>query len=100
MRIPKKFQKYFWDAPVETLQWQEHKYFIISRFLNRGSMEALRWLERNYHFMASMPDFLSSTHARKLTKRTINFWKQYFGMEELPWETATYKRLRESCWID
>jgi hypothetical protein len=100
MDIPQRFHKLFWDVSPANLQWQEHKYFIIARFLNFGTIEALQWLEQRYRFMAEMPALLNSTHARKLDKKTLNFWKQYFDLNELPWETETYKRLRKKFWVD
>ena len=100
MNIPEEYHKLFWDVPVEKLEWPQHKYFIMARFLNWGTMSALRWLQQEHHFMADVPDFMRSTHARKLDKRTLNFWKMYFGLEQLPWETETYRRLRKNSWID
>lgn len=100
MKMPKPFTKLFWDVPCRELHWETHKYFIMARFLNFGTMEALRWLEANHRFLDEMPDFLVSTHARKLDKKTLSFWKKYCGVEQLPWETPTYKKLRESSWVD
>lgn len=100
MKIPKPYQKIFWDVPCSDLHWQQHKYFVIARFLSYGSMAALQWLENHHHFLSEMPEFLASTHARRLDKKTLNFWKMYYGIEQLSWETPTYKRLRQGSWID
>lgn len=99
MQIPKNYRHIFWDVSTSTLKWEKHKYFVIARFLNFGTLEALTWLEKKYRFMSEMPAFLVTTHARKLDKKTLNFWKLYFDLDELPWETPTYKRLRKKFWI-
>ncbi len=99
MKIPSRWQNLFWDTPHDKLEWEKHKYFIIARFLNFGTMEALQWLEAEHQFLAEMPVFLASTHARKLDKKTLNFWKIYFGLERLPWEAPEYKRLRSKTWV-
>jgi len=48
MKIPKSLHKFFWDVDVEKLDPKEKKYFVISRLLDKGDVEAVKWVRKNY----------------------------------------------------
>ena len=48
MKIPKSLHRYFWDVNVEKLDPAKKPYFVISRLLDKGNVEAARWVRDNY----------------------------------------------------
>lgn len=47
-RIPKKFYQYFWDVDVKKLNPQKYPYFVIARLLDKGDIEAVRWVRKHF----------------------------------------------------
>lgn len=99
MKIPAEYQIFFGDRPLESLEWEKDKYYITARFLEYGNFRALNWLEENYAFREFLPEFLNSTSARQLSRRTLNFWKTILNIESLPWETGDYLKARKKSWM-
>lgn len=100
MKIPVEFRIYFWDRSTDELRWDNDKFFITARFLEYGNFRALSWLQDNYPLWEFLPEFLNSTYARQLSRRTLNFWKVILNIESLPWETADYLKARAKFWIN
>lgn len=48
MKIPKSLHKYFWDVDVKKLDPEKYPYFVVSRLLDKGNIEATRWIKRNF----------------------------------------------------
>jgi len=48
MKIPKSLHKYFWDVDVKKLDPEKKPYFVISRLLDKGNIEAVKWVRENY----------------------------------------------------
>lgn len=49
MKIPKSLHRFFWDVDVKKLDPEKKPYFIISRLLDKGDIEAARWIKKNYN---------------------------------------------------
>lgn len=47
-KIPKKLWQYFWDVDVQKLDPQEKPYFVINRLLDKGDLDAVRWVKNNF----------------------------------------------------
>jgi len=48
MKIPKSLHRYFWDVNVEKLDPKKKPYFVINRLLDKGNVEAIKWVRQNY----------------------------------------------------
>lgn len=79
----KKIEKYsfpfsqhlFWDTPIEKIDNEKHKNYIIERVLSRGLLE-------DFYFLLQLYTSEEITNAVKkskmLDKKTINFCSHYF----------------------
>jgi hypothetical protein len=47
-KLPKKFYQYFWDVDPKKLNPQKKPYFVISRLLDKGNIEAARWVRKRF----------------------------------------------------
>ncbi len=77
------FSKYlFWDTPIETIDLQQHKNYIIERVLSRGFLTDFYLLLKLY----SNTEITAAIKSSKiLDKKTINFCSHFFkiNIEEL-----------------
>lgn len=48
MKIPKSLYHYFWDVDVKKLDPEKKPYFVISRLLDKGNIEAVHWIRSNF----------------------------------------------------
>jgi len=69
--LPNSLTKFFWDAPLRTIDRAANKRYVISRLLELGDEAAVRWLEETYS-----PDELRQTIAtsRSLSSKSRNYW--------------------------
>lgn len=82
MNIPYRFKNFFWDVATESLNKRAHKSFLISRILEKGNFDVIRWLFKCY----SISEILETINtSRNLSRSTISLWK----MVLLPHESAS-----------
>ncbi|MCX6235073.1 MAG: hypothetical protein NT175_10200 [Bacteroidetes bacterium] len=67
----------FWDVDYNTIDWDRHSEFVISRVLSRGSLEDFKEIKTYYGFEKIKQAVL---HLRYLDKRTLNFCCFYFSI--------------------
>ncbi|MBT9143539.1 MAG: hypothetical protein DDT29_01947 [Dehalococcoidia bacterium] len=77
--LPGNLHKFFWEHPIDTLDEDRHKAFVIERLLEHGDDEAVRWIFRRYE-RADILEVVRSS--RRLSRKTANFWKNYFRLRE------------------
>jgi hypothetical protein len=46
--LPKQFHKYFWDTDAATIDVESKAAYVITRLLQWGRVEELRWLKNYY----------------------------------------------------
>lgn len=78
--VPHKFSGLFWDHDFNRLSWDEHRNFIIRRFLQHGSWEAVTWL-RAHVGDASLREWLKEHEGGKLSPRQLRFWELVLDIE-------------------
>lgn len=63
----------FWDVSLEDLNIQRMKYknFIISRVLEEGNMDDIRWLKNSYPLKDIKTVVIKD---RNISSKTRNFW--------------------------
>jgi hypothetical protein len=71
MKIPKSLHKYFWDVDVKKLDPEKKPYFVISRLLDKGNIEAVKWVRENYE-----DDLVRETlqKYRDFSLKSASFW--------------------------
>ncbi|MBI3398169.1 MAG: hypothetical protein HY026_02910 [Deltaproteobacteria bacterium] len=75
-RIPDKFLLLFWDAEPSSIGIKKNARYIIERVLEVGGMDAVQWLQRIYATRLIVEVCESS---RKVSERSKNFWRIWFG---------------------
>ena len=85
MKPPEETQWLFWDVEVAQLDVQEHADYILSRVLERGRIDDVRWALRFYG-EGRIHSFFRERPRSELSARTLAFWRAFFR-EEQPWAT-------------
>lgn len=67
----------FWDVPLESLNYVEHRDFIIERILQCGGLKGIQWIFENYGEESIKNVVINS---RFLSTRTAHFWAVYFSI--------------------
>ncbi len=67
----------FWDVPLENIDSNKHRRFIIERVLTRGFLEDFYMLNRIYSLQEIQGVLLQS---RVLDAKTAHFCSGYFGV--------------------
>lgn len=82
------FSQYlFWDTPVEKIDTEKHKNYIIERVLSRGLLPDFYFLLQLYTKEEIIKAVKSS---RVLDKKTINFCSQYFKIPLIELHASSY----------
>jgi len=71
-KIPKVFQKYFWDTNPARIDLKKHQTYVIERLLEYGDTHAYKWLKKKFP-----KNILSkiASKSRRISSRTKNFWQ-------------------------
>ena len=79
MSLPDYLNVYFWDIEIDELDLRLHSHFIISRILNEGNDQALKWLFDLYD-----RETIKNTVkvSRNLSLKTARCWQNYFDLKE------------------
>jgi hypothetical protein len=72
LKLPKEFQKYFWDVSFDELSFDKYPRFIAERLLNYGNLNGIRWLlsHTDTRFIRTLVDT-----SRNLNAKTKNYWQ-------------------------
>lgn len=68
-------QNLFWDTPIEKIDTEKHKNYIIERVLSRGLLSDIYFLLQLY---TKKEITIAVKSSRVLDKKTINFCSLYF----------------------
>ncbi len=74
--IPNRLRPYFWDTEFSTILPERHRDFILSRILEHGDLEAVRWALRTYP-KPLIIDFLRGRGKAVLSQRAWHFWASH-----------------------
>ena len=70
------FSKFlFWDSPIENIDAEKHKNFIIERVMSRGLLQDFYFLLQLY---TKEEITLAIKKSKVLDKKTVNFCSYYF----------------------
>lgn len=75
MVMPMFVKNLFWEYDVNSLDYYNHKKFIIERVLEKGNKNSLSWLFKAYS-INEIKEIIESSN--NLSLRTRNFWNIYF----------------------
>lgn len=67
----------FWDTPLEAIDQEKHRDFVMERLLDFGGMDGIRWVFETYG-AAAIQEVVR--HSRRLSRSTAGFWANYFSI--------------------
>ena len=97
MKIPKSLHKYFWDVNIKKLDPQKKPYFVINRLLDKGNLEAVRWVRKNY----SEEEIKETLYRiRDFNTKVGRFWSLFLKIpqEKVACLQPSYLKLRRQHW--
>jgi hypothetical protein len=77
----------FWDTPVDKIDAEKHKNYIIKRVLSRGLLQDFYFLLQLY----STPEITDAVkRSNVLDKKTVNFCSHYFKIHITELHASSY----------
>ena len=98
MKIPKSLHQYFWDVNIKKLDPQKKPYFVINRLLDKGNLEAIRWVRNNYDQEEIKETFY---RIRDFNTKVGRFWSLFLKIpqEKVACLQPSYLKLRRQHWL-
>jgi hypothetical protein len=80
-KLPLYLQRFFWEYAPDSLDIHQHASVIMARIMERGSWQAMIWLNNTYP-PEVIRDFLFDKGWQVLAPREVNYWALISGMPE------------------
>ena len=77
--LPDELRTLFWDYDLERISWAESRHTIVLRLLEKGGMQAVRWL-RERMSDDEIREFLVRRRGRGIDPRRLRFWSLLLGI--------------------
>jgi len=97
--VPEIFKRFFWDVQFETLSPKEKPYYVINRLLDKGDLEAARWVVKTFPKKIIIKSLMGD---ESLSPMTATFFARYY---EQPYSDfacyknrLTFKRPPSNLW--
>jgi hypothetical protein len=72
--LPEKLRSLFWDCDFHTLDWEEHRNFVIRRVLVAGGWEAVCWIRRTLGD-GVLRDWIQRHRGGSLSPQQLRYWE-------------------------
>lgn len=95
--IPQELAKYFWDVKPETVNPATHPYFVINRLLDKGGLDAARWVVRTFPKEMIIETLKT---VRDFSPWNGRFWTRYYQLkeEDVACLRPSYRSMRSALW--
>lgn len=80
-KVPSRFKNYFWEYNFRSLSPIKDEGLIISRLLEKGDMDCVKWIFNNYGEKTIRTVLGKGVN---LTAQTVNFWNIVLELNEKP----------------
>ncbi len=74
--------KYFWDCDKSKLDFELHKSYILSRLMQYGDIEAIKWILNNYE-REYVVNYLEKKGKSTLDRKSFLFWEKISRYDDL-----------------
>ena len=97
MKIPTSLHRFFWDINIKKLDPKNKPHFVINRLLDKGNVEAVKWVRENYTKNQIKETF---THIRDFNPKVGRFWALFLKIpqEEVVCLQPSYLKMRRMHW--
>lgn len=79
MIIPPSLHHFFWDINVAKLDVEKKPYFVISRLLDKGDVDAVKWVRAHYSDREIGETLMK---LRDFSLKVARFWALYLNIPE------------------
>lgn len=95
--LPRQFYRFFWDVDPTKVNPAQKPYFVINRLLDKGNVEAARWVLNNFPRETIVDTF---RRMRDFSFDVATFWSRYlnFPLEEAKCMQEPWHSLRKQLW--
>jgi hypothetical protein len=80
-KVPKLLHSLLWDYDVESIYVKKHAFLLMSRIMERGTWEAMKWLRKTYT-NEELKDFIEKKGVKLLAPRELNYWAFVCGVPD------------------
>lgn len=96
-KLPVSFYQFFWDVDAKKVNPRTHPYYVINRLLDKGDLEAARWVVRNFP-----KEIIVETikKMRDFSPWNASFWARMYNIkrEEIKCLQEPYLTMRKQLW--
>lgn len=96
-KIPETLYKFFWDVNPQKVNPAEKPYFVIQRLLDKGNIEAVRWVRENF----STADIAETFYKMRDFRAKVGyFWTLFLELDQskVICIQPHYRQMREALW--
>jgi hypothetical protein len=95
--IPANIKLYFWDTDTEKLNPEDYPEYIISRVLEYGRPDAVRWVFDTFDEKLIRQTLKKN---RVMSPKTAEFWRIFFGLrkDEISCLKKHYQKTQNPHW--
>lgn len=95
--VPASLHQFFWDVDAKKLNPRTHQRYVINRLLDKGNLEAARWVLKNFPKENIIDTFKTY---RDFSPWNGAFWAHYLGIpeKEVACLQRSYLTLRSQLW--
>lgn len=79
-KVPSSLRPLFWDVKLSDIDIRQHRDFVLSRVLEYGDFNAIRWALREYP-RQELAQFLRGRGLEILSRRSWVFWTSQLGVK-------------------
>ena len=96
-KIPPSLYQFFWDVDAKKLDPSQKPYFVIQRLLDKGDVEAVRWVRENFSVNEISQTFYQ---IRDFQARVGDFWSEFLHLnrEKVLCLQPHYLQMRKTHW--
>jgi|SRR3989338_11273128 len=96
-KLPASFYFFFWDVDARKLDPRKYSKYVINRLLDKGNLEAVRWVRRNFP-----KDLIIETikKMRDFSPWSAVFWSRIYNIprDEIKCLQEPYLTMRKKLW--
>jgi hypothetical protein len=96
--FPLFLKRYFWDVDFKRLDSQRNAEYVISRILEYGDVDALKWL---FKVFDSRLIKKTLSERRGFSPKTANFWGLFFDLDKrkIRCLKKSYRKTPKTHWL-
>ena len=96
-KLPRRLYRFFWDVDAQKLNPSKYPKFVINRLLDKGDIEAARWVNNNFS-----EDQVTQTleSMRGFSLKSASFWGLIYNvpLSRIKCFQEPYRTVRKTLW--